>query len=123
MVVLVGLVGFVLGLLELLDMVMPTWEASVDKAAISTPTEEELFNQGEEYYVRGEFESAIASFDQAIALDPQYDIAYANRGYAYYNLGDDDKAIADYELALIWQFEYRSGVVLTANRSIVFRKD
>ena len=47
-----------------------------------------------------DYDQAIADFDEAIALDPQDALAYANRGYAYYNLGDDDKAIADYERAL-----------------------
>jgi tetratricopeptide (TPR) repeat protein len=45
-------------------------------------------------------EQALADYDQAIALDPQYAAAYNNRGIAYANLGDLEQAIADYDQAL-----------------------
>jgi len=43
---------------------------------------------------------AIAAFDQAIRVDPEYALAYYNRGDVYRDKGEDDKAIADYDHAI-----------------------
>jgi len=47
-----------------------------------------------------DYHRAIQNFDEAILLDPQYAIAYANRGIAYSKLGDYKKAIEDYNKAI-----------------------
>jgi len=50
-----------------------------------------LYLQGRYYENQGSEESnnrAISFFDQAIALDPRYALAYAARGETYFNLGD-----------------------------------
>lgn len=49
---------------------------------------------------RNDPERAIEDFDKAIALNPQFGVAYANRGFAYEKLGDKPKALADLERAL-----------------------
>jgi tetratricopeptide (TPR) repeat protein len=43
---------------------------------------------------------AIADYDQAIRLDPDYTVAYIQRGTAYKGKGDNDRAIADYTQAI-----------------------
>lgn len=42
-------------------------------------------------------EKAIQNYDQAVALDPKFALAYYNRAIAYYNQGDYKQAIADYD--------------------------
>jgi regulator of sirC expression with transglutaminase-like and TPR domain len=42
-------------------------------------------------------EQALADLNQAIALDPDFAVAYANRGNAYATLGEVEKAVADFE--------------------------
>ena len=39
-------------------------------------------------------------YDKAIALNPNYALAYNNRGVAYSNKGEVNRAIADYRKAL-----------------------
>ncbi|MGO9486752.1 MAG: tetratricopeptide repeat protein, partial [Rhodomicrobium sp.] len=55
---------------------------------------------GDEHYNKGDYDRAIADYDQAISLNPQYATAYYSRGLAYYNKGDYDRAIADYDQAI-----------------------
>ena len=43
---------------------------------------------------------AIADHTEAIALDPNYAVAYSNRGGAYYRKGEVDRGIADYTKAI-----------------------
>ena len=49
---------------------------------------------------RGEWDDAIAAFDQAIALKPKFAFAYLNRGLAYQREGDAARAAADLDLAI-----------------------
>jgi tetratricopeptide (TPR) repeat protein len=44
----------------------------------------------------GEHQTAIADYTQAIALDPQFALAYHNRGLSYESLGDGKAAQVDY---------------------------
>jgi tetratricopeptide (TPR) repeat protein len=46
------------------------------------------------------YDRAIADYNQALRLDPNYATAYSNRGNAYYAKKDYDRAIADYNQAL-----------------------
>ncbi len=52
-------------------------------------------NRGFAHKVRGELDSAIADYTQAIALNPKLAKAYSNRCLAYFVKGDNDQAIAD----------------------------
>ena len=49
---------------------------------------------------RGEWDDAIAAFDQAITLKPKFAFAYLNRGLAYQREGDAARAAADLDLAI-----------------------
>lgn len=54
-------------------------------------------NRGDAYRASGNSDLAIADFDQAIVLDPNYAHAYYNRGNAYGDdKGDSSRAIADF---------------------------
>ncbi|MEH2159366.1 tetratricopeptide repeat protein, partial [Nostoc sp.] len=48
----------------------------------------------------GHNEEAIASYDQALKIKPDYHQAWYNRGYALGNLGRTEEAIASYDQAL-----------------------
>ena len=52
------------------------------------------------YYQKGDFDAAIAGFDEAIALNPADAEAYYNRGAAYAEKGEIDRAIADFDEAI-----------------------
>ena len=57
-------------------------------------------NRGVEAYNQSNYDEAIADYNQAINLDPNYAKAYNNRGAVYYKLDDFEKAIADYNQAI-----------------------
>jgi tetratricopeptide (TPR) repeat protein len=57
-------------------------------------------SRGLAYYDNRDFDSAVASFNQAIALDPKFAPGYNNRALAYAALGDLDRAIVDYSEAI-----------------------
>jgi tetratricopeptide (TPR) repeat protein len=64
------------------------------------------FRLGYLYQETNQPQQAIANYDQAIALDPQYAAVYNNRGIAYTDLGDLEQAIADYDQALALDPQY-----------------
>ena len=56
--------------------------------------------KGVDWIKKGDYDRAIANYDRAIWLQPDYIDAYYNRGLAYSNKGDYDRAIADLEKVL-----------------------
>jgi serine/threonine protein kinase len=63
-------------------------------------TKEQWLADGDTYYRTRRNDEAIAAYSQAIALDPDYAMAYNNRGTAYHNLQQYRQAIADYDRAI-----------------------
>lgn len=59
-----------------------------------------LNNRGRAYTLLDKPARAIADYDQAIAVDPQYELPYYNRGVAFDKLKEYDRAIADFDRAL-----------------------
>ncbi len=57
-------------------------------------------NRGVEYFIKGEFDRAIADHDQAIKLDPKNSLGFNNRGNAYGAKREFERAIADYDQAI-----------------------
>jgi tetratricopeptide (TPR) repeat protein len=57
-------------------------------------------NLGDAYALVGEFDRALAGFDQAIRVYPSYGKAFFNRGTMFSRRGELDRAIADFDEAL-----------------------
>ena len=80
------------------------WLAEKNKD-IHVPTEEEIaidafFSLGTLLTDIGKAENAIAAYDVAIRLKPDYAAAHCNRGSLYYALGDYTAALHDYDAAI-----------------------
>jgi tetratricopeptide (TPR) repeat protein len=57
-------------------------------------------DRGNEQYMGGDFEGAIASYDKAVEIKPDYHDAWINRGVALGYLGRFEDAIASYDKAV-----------------------
>ena len=65
-----------------------------------------LANRGDAEKVMGNAKGAIAAYDAAIRLTPDFAAAYAKRGSVKYNLGDYRDAIKDYDAAIGTGLDY-----------------
>jgi Tfp pilus assembly protein PilF len=50
--------------------------------------------------MRGNLDAALKDYDKALAIDPRFAVALANRGDVYAKKGERDRAVADYRAAL-----------------------
>lgn len=58
-------------------------------------------DEGNEYYKQGEYQKAIELYNESLAFNTNYDMAYNNRGVTYKEgLKQYDTAIADYTKAI-----------------------
>jgi tetratricopeptide (TPR) repeat protein len=64
------------------------------------PSARAYLDRGIARYNQGDLPAAIADFDQAVALAPQYATAYYNRGLARKDVGDLPASIADFDRAI-----------------------
>src|SRR5437667_395115 len=58
------------------------------------------YNRGLAYAANGEFDRAIADFNETIRLDPTDPDAFISRGGAYFATGDHNRAIVNFSEAL-----------------------
>ncbi|UCB48645.1 MAG: tetratricopeptide repeat protein [Deltaproteobacteria bacterium] len=56
--------------------------------------------KGAVYHNRGQLSKAIAEYNKAIEINPEYAPAYNNRGFAYIGKGQYDQAISDFNKAI-----------------------
>ncbi len=56
--------------------------------------------RGNEQLDEKDYEGAIASYDKALKIKPDYDVAWYNRGVVLYTLGKLEEAIASFDKAL-----------------------
>ncbi|WP_416674291.1 tetratricopeptide repeat protein [Egbenema bharatensis] len=74
--------------------------ASQPPGLIAQVSAEQFYRMGLEQSNRGEYREAIASFEQAIQLNPVYAEAYFHQGIAYSKLGDFENAISSFDRAI-----------------------
>ncbi len=58
------------------------------------------YNAGLDHQEQGRLEEAIAEYDEAIKLNPEFAAAFKNRGVVYGELGQVGRAIQDYQTAI-----------------------
>jgi tetratricopeptide (TPR) repeat protein len=74
----------------------PTFTEGISKNYIS----DVYRSRGYVSYLKGDYPDAIAEYDRAIALNPDFALAFADRAYAYRSLGNDERAAVDLAKAL-----------------------
>ena len=74
--------------------------AAIYGAELDVETPESYLQKGLAKIQAGDYQSAIAEFDQAIDLDSNYAPAYCHRGMARAQLQEDQAALEDYDLAI-----------------------
>ena len=57
-------------------------------------------NRGNSFRKKGDYDQAIADFNEALKISPSFVLAFWNRGAVYLDKGDYERAIADYDEAL-----------------------
>jgi tetratricopeptide (TPR) repeat protein len=76
-------------------------------ATTGSPTGAEFYlRRGEDFSSVRDYDRAIADYNTAIGLKPDYAEAYNDRGFAYYLKGDAERAIADYTRAITLRPDY-----------------
>ncbi|MDD5530214.1 MAG: tetratricopeptide repeat protein [bacterium] len=78
-----------------------------------------LLEEGNEFYTKQNYESAINKYTEALVQSPNSAGAYYNRGLAYYYKGDLDEAIRDYDKAITIDPDDADAL---NNRGLAYRK-
>jgi tetratricopeptide (TPR) repeat protein len=96
---------------------------SVNESSVVTPSTvdiaDECFERGFELLEAGDFERAIASFDQALKIKPDLYKAWYDRGIALRKLGRFEEVIVSYDKAIEFKPDYYEA---WTNRGIALRK-
>ena len=71
------------------------WLSVVPSVAAEPKSTAEACDIGKACFDTGDYDSAIAAFNEAIRLDPKNAESYCRRGWAYTRKHDLDKALAD----------------------------
>ena len=97
----------------------PLVSGAEPRAAADRDAAADLVRQGNARLTQGQYQAAIADYDQALRRDPDAAIAYRHRGDAKAALGQYTGAIADYDQALqrdpdnAWAYWGRGSAKLT----------
>ena len=79
----------------------------------------EYNNRGFAYVNKGQYDEAIADFNTAVGLNPNYSRSYTNRGAVYFHWGLYDQAMAEDNKAIALQPDFADAYF---NRGLVYEK-
>ena len=77
---------------------------------------QDYLERGNSWASVGDYQKAIADYNQALTINPHDHKVYSNRGYSYYLSGNLDLALKDYNTAL----ELNSDINTYLNRAAVY---
>jgi tetratricopeptide (TPR) repeat protein len=77
-----------------------TTSRNVKKPVTAAKNFNYYYDRGQKFYAKGDLVNAIASYTQAIRLNPRSADAFYNRGLAYYDSEDYYRAINDYSQSI-----------------------
>lgn len=72
-------------------------------ASVQAQSAKQYFKAGEDFAKAENYTDAIAQYDKALELDPDYEKAYIQRADAYSQRGKHQKAAEDYDRALVFE--------------------
>ena len=67
-------------------------------------------NKGAALFSQGKYDEAIASYDRAIEINPDYKQAWNNKGIVYFNMGKYSDAIVCYDRAIAIDPNYSEAI-------------
>ena len=82
-------------------------------------TAEDYYNQGIDYANLHQYTDAIASYDNATRINPEYTNAWYNRGNALLSLARHEEAVASYDNAIRIKPDYSNAWI---NRGVALSK-
>ena len=72
---------------------------ALSRKYLETDDADAYYNRGNVYYDLKDYPKALADYNQALRINPDYAEAYGNRGLVYAQLGEREKAVTDMEKA------------------------
>ena len=69
------------------EQIASDFDKEVGKITTSSPEAYRYYNEGRKYHNKIEYEKSIESMEKAIAIDPEFAMAYRSLGVSYSNLG------------------------------------
>jgi len=105
-------IGLIFGIILIMVLILVT-------ATADNLTAEDYYNQGIDYAKLQQYTDAVASYDKAIQINPDYSNAWYNRGNALLNLGKYDDAVASYDKVVKIDPQYSDAWV---NRGVTLGK-
>jgi tetratricopeptide (TPR) repeat protein len=98
----------------------PSPAAELIKGAGFQTAAQDALRDGNTHLTSGDFDRAVAAFDDAIRLDPASAEAFGNRAFAHWSKGDTQAAIRDYGAAIERD---PANVVNRLNRAIAYNRE
>lgn len=74
--------------------------SSFSESIKTSATADAYTNRGVSYFLKGQLNEAVADYDKAISLDPNYGDAWNNRAWTYYKSGRIKDALTDADKAV-----------------------